>query len=190
MEKVFHTRPPRASHRYRIDEKLTLSSQRIHHFAASDEVEREVRPGRLTEINKQLHLSVNPNGIFQPLFPGTASRHSRYGSGTLPLDLNACGSSARGPAFPRSLLRGGASIRLTSHSCPLIPGSSPRLISPTTNCTTGIISVGSKRIGRLFVTSGRRPVGRSVSARVETRILDEPKEAADPNQQCSPLRHR
>lgn len=35
-----------------------------------------------------------------------------------------------------------------------------------------MILVGSKRIGRLFVISGRRSVGRSVSIRVEIRILD------------------
>ncbi len=55
------------------------------------------------------------------------------------------------------------SMRFTSHSWPLIPGSSPRLMSRLRTGAPLMISVGNRRIGRLSVTSGSNPVGRNVS---------------------------
>lgn len=52
-----------------------------------------------------------------------------------------------------------------------MPGSSPRVISRLRIGVPESSSVGSRRTGRLSVTSGSSPVGRSVSTSVETRCL-------------------
>lgn len=58
------------------------------------------------------------------------------------------------------------------YSCLLIFGLLFRLILWLWIGELVMILVGSKCIGRLFVISGRRLVGCSVSIRVEIRILD------------------